>query len=44
MMKIVIKNLDGKDVTNEYQNETLENLEVLAGLGVITITTCYENE
>lgn len=44
MMKIVIKNLDGKDVTNEYQNETLENLEVLVSLGVIEVTTCYENE
>lgn len=43
-MKIVIKNLDGKDVTNEYQNETLENLEVLKKLGLITITTYYENK
>lgn len=41
-MKIIIKNLDGKDVTNEYQHETLENLEVLKRLGLITITTCYK--
>lgn len=43
-MKIVITNLDGQDVTNEYQNETLENLEVLVSLGVITVNTYYENK
>lgn len=36
-MKIIIKNLDGKDITKEYQNETIANLEVLKKLGVIEI-------
>lgn len=36
-MKIIIKDVYGEDVTEEYKNESISNLETLRDLGLIDI-------
>lgn len=43
-MKIIIRNLDGLDVTNNYKNETMENLNLLKEMGVIEVVVSEEDE
>ena len=40
-MKIIIKDVYGEDITEEYKDESIFNLEVLKDLGLIDIEVKY---